>query len=103
MDRWLMNHHTSVSFDTLSDVSDVEAPPFIDDAYLWDSFDITVRLDDAGDQPTDEVVLGQLTNQYNRLNDQRHYYATRNGTRQNAIMKELWRSGIRFDSVNEIY
>jgi hypothetical protein len=103
MDRWTMNHNTSASLGRFSDFSDVEAPPFSDDGYLWESFDITVGLDDAGDQPTDEVVLGRLTNQYNRLNDQRRYYAARNGTRRNAIMEELWTSGIRFNVVDEIY
>jgi len=88
-----MNHHTSASFGTFSDFSALEAPPFSDDAYLWDSFDITVRLDDAGDQPTDEVVLGRLTNQYNRLNDQRCYYA--------ADETQLWRNygGQVFNSI----
>jgi len=71
MDQWQMNHHTFASLGRFSDFSDVEAPPFSDNGYLWESFDITVGLDDAGDQPTDEVVLGQLTNQCNRLNDQR--------------------------------
>jgi hypothetical protein len=65
----------------LSDFSDVEALPFSDDSYLWESFDITVGLDDVGDQPSEKVVLRQLTKQYNRLNDQRCYYAARNGTR----------------------
>jgi hypothetical protein len=51
------------------------------DGYLLESFDITVGLDDAGDQPTDEEVLGWLTNHCNRLNDQKCYYAGRNGTR----------------------
>jgi hypothetical protein len=63
MDRWLMNHHTFASLGTFSDFSDVEAPPFSDNGYLLESFDITVELDDTGDQPTDEVVLGWLTNQ----------------------------------------
>jgi len=42
MDWWLMNHHTSASLGTFSDFSDVEAPPFSDDGYLWESFDIIV-------------------------------------------------------------
>jgi hypothetical protein len=39
----------------------LKAPPFSDDGYLWENFDITVGLDDAGDQPSDKVVLRQLT------------------------------------------
>ncbi len=54
MDRWTMNHNTSASLGRFSDVSDVEAPPFGDDEYLWERFDIAVGLDDARDQPTDE-------------------------------------------------
>jgi hypothetical protein len=63
LDWWIMNHHISASLGRFSDFSDVGAPPFSDDGYLWESFDITVGLDDAGDQPSDEVVLRWLTNQ----------------------------------------
>jgi hypothetical protein len=90
MDWWTVNHHTSASLGRFSDFSDVEAPPFSDNGYLCESFDIKVGLDDAGDQPNDEVVLRWLTNQYNRLNDQRHYYAAWNWTRQNVIMEASW-------------
>jgi hypothetical protein len=78
IDWWTMNYHTSASLGRFSDFSDVEAPPFSDDGYLWERFDITVGL-------------------------QRCYYAARNGTRQNAIMEDLWTTGIRFNSVDEIY
>jgi hypothetical protein len=70
MDRWTMNHHKSTSLGRFSDFSDVEVPPFSDDGYLWESFEITVGLDDVGDQLSDEAILRGLTNQYNRLNDQ---------------------------------
>ncbi len=89
MDQRVMNHNTSASLNRFSDLSDVEAPPFSDDYYLWESFNITVGLDDSGDRPIDEVIPRRLTNQFNRLNDQRRYYAAKNGTRQNEIMEEL--------------
>ncbi len=62
MDRWIMKHMTAAHLGRFSGFSDVEAPPFSDDGYLWECFDITVRLDDVGDQPIDEVVMDQLTN-----------------------------------------
>ncbi len=86
-----MKHMTAAHLGRYSVFSDVEAPPFSDDGYLWECFDITVRLDDVGDQPTDEVVMDQLTNWYDRLNEQRRYYAARNGTKRNIIMEELWK------------
>jgi hypothetical protein len=56
-----MSHHTSDFLGRFSDFSDVvEVPPFSDDGNLWESFDITVGLDDAGDQLSDEVVLRRL-------------------------------------------
>ncbi len=103
MDRWILKHPTAAHLGRFSHFSDVEAPPCSDDGYLWESFDITVGLDDVGDQPTDELVMDRLMNRYDRLNEQRRYYAARNGTKRNAIMEELWKSGIRFNSVDEIY
>jgi hypothetical protein len=103
MDWWIMKHPTAPHLGRFSDFSDVEAPPFSDDGYLWESFDITVGLDDVGDQPTDELVTDWLMNQYDRLNEQRCNYAARNGTKRNAIMEESWKSGIRFNSEDEIY
>ncbi len=61
MDQQTLNHHTFASPGRLSYFSDLKAPPFSDDGYLWENFDITVGLDDAGDQPSDKVVLRQLT------------------------------------------
>ncbi len=98
MDRWIMKHPTAACQGRFSDISDVEEPPFCDDCYLWECFDITVGLDDVGDQPTDEVVMDLLTNRYDRLNEQWYYYAARNRTKHNAIMEELWNSGVRFSS-----
>ena len=103
MDRWIMKHPTAAHLGRFSDCSDVEAPPFSDDGYLWECFDITVGLNDVCDQPTDEVVMDWLTNRYDRLNEQRHYYVARNGTKCDVIIEELWKSGISFSSVDEIY
>jgi hypothetical protein len=39
-------------------------PPFSDDKNLWNTFDITVGLDDRFDQPTDYDVLEHLENRF---------------------------------------
>jgi hypothetical protein len=70
MDWWIMKHPSAARLGRFSDFSDVEPPPFSDDGYLWECFDITVGLDDVCDQPTDALGMDQLMIQYDRLNEQ---------------------------------
>ena len=50
MDSWLWKNPWGA-------LLDAEVPPFSDDKNLWNTFDITVGLDDRFDQPTDYDVL----------------------------------------------
>ena len=38
--------------------------PFSSDGNLWDSFDISVGLDDVFEQPTDEVIIDRLLKRF---------------------------------------
>jgi hypothetical protein len=42
---------------------------------LWESFDITVGLDDVFEQPLDEEIIDRLQNQYARLGGRHWVYA----------------------------
>jgi hypothetical protein len=38
--------------------------PFSGDSNLWDTFDISVGLDDVFEQPTDEVIIDRLLKRF---------------------------------------
>jgi hypothetical protein len=52
--------------------------PFSNDSNLWNTFDISVGLDDVFEQPTDEVIMERLQNWYERLGDRCWVYSARN-------------------------
>jgi hypothetical protein len=62
----------------LGTLLDAEAPPFSNDDNLWNTFDITVGLDDSFDQPVDNEVLQHLENWFHRLGERRKVYSSRN-------------------------
>ncbi len=68
---------------------------------MRECFATTVGLDDVGEQPTDEAVMSQLINQYETLHEL-WKYAARTGTKQNAIMEELWEPGEQSTLLEEI-
>jgi hypothetical protein len=70
MDSWLRKNPHGV-------LLDVEAPLFGDDENLWNTFDITVGLDDSYDQPTDDDIQ-QQENHFNHLRERRRVYSARN-------------------------
>jgi len=96
MDSWLRKNPRGI-------LLDAEAPPFGDDENLWNTFDITVGLDDSYDQPTDDDIQERLENNFNNLSDRRRVYAARNIPRRDALMEELYVLGVRFNHLNEIY
>jgi len=69
---------------------DAEAPPFGDDENLWNTFDITICLDDSYDQPTDNDIQERQENRFNHLREQRRVYSARNIPRQDALMEEFF-------------
>jgi len=75
---------------------DAEAPPFGDDENLWNTFDITVGLDDSYDQPTDDDIQEQLENHFNA--GHRHSYTakrTQNAQACDLRATECWVLGLR--------
>jgi hypothetical protein len=46
-----------------------EAPLFSDNDSLWNTFDITIGLNDSFDQPMDNDVLQHLENRFIRLGE----------------------------------
>jgi hypothetical protein len=62
----------------LGTLLDAEAPPFSDDDNLWNTFDITVGLDDSFNQPADHDVFQHLENRFNRLGERQRVCSSRN-------------------------
>jgi hypothetical protein len=56
---------------------DAEAPPFGDDENLWNTFDITIGLDDSYDQPTDDDIQEHVENRFNNLCERHRVYSAR--------------------------
>jgi hypothetical protein len=73
------------------------------DSHLFDTFDITVGLDDVFEQPSDEDVMERLQNRYVKLAERRRVYAARNIPLRDSLAKELFYLGIRFNKELEIY
>ena len=76
---------------------------FSNDAHLFDTFDITVGLDDVFEQPSDEAVTERLQNRYVKLADRRSVYAARKIPLQDSLTQELHSLGIRFNKELESY
>jgi hypothetical protein len=64
--------------------------PFSDDSNWWESFDITVGVDDVFEQPSDEEIIDRLQNQYARLGERRWVYAARNIPLRDSLKEELY-------------
>jgi hypothetical protein len=62
IDSWLQKNPNGA-------LVNAEAPPFSDDDNLWNTFDITIGLDDSFDQPMDNDVLQHLENLFIRLGE----------------------------------
>jgi hypothetical protein len=69
MDRWMMNNPTSARLGNYPGSS-----AFNSDENLWESFDISVGLDDVFEQPMDDIIIERLENRYERLGDRREMY-----------------------------
>jgi hypothetical protein len=65
------------------------ATAFSSDSNLWNTFDISVGLDDVFEQPSDEVIMERLQNRYERLGDRRWVYSARNIPLRDALTDEL--------------
>ena len=100
MDRWMMNNPAGAR---LGKFASVDSMQFSDDSHLFDTFDITVGLDDVFEQPSDEDVMERLQNRYVKLADRRRVYAARNIPLRDSLAKELYSLGIRFNKELEIY
>jgi hypothetical protein len=96
MDSWLQKNPRGV-------LLDADAPPFGDDENLWNTFDITIGLDDSYDQPTDDDIQERPENRFNHLREWRRVCSARNIPRRDALMEELYVLGVHFNQVNEIY
>ena len=70
MDRWMINNPATAQLGKYPG-----STPFSDDLNLWESFDITVGLDDVFEQPLDEEIIDRLQNRYARLGERRWVYA----------------------------
>jgi len=100
MDRWMMNNPAGAR---LGKFASVDSMQFSDDSHLFDTFAITVGLDDVFEQPSDEDVMERLQNRYVKLADRRRVYAARNIPLRDSLAKELYSLGIRFNKELEIY
>jgi hypothetical protein len=98
MDCWMMNNPTSAQLGNYPGSS-----PFSGDTNLWESFDISVGLDDVFEQPTDDIIIERLENRYERLDDRRRVYAARNIPLRDSLTEELYALGIRFNRDHELY
>ncbi len=72
--------------------------PFSGDTNLWESFDISVGLDDVFEQPTDDILI-----EYERLGDRHLVYAARNIPLRDSLTEELYALGIRFNRDRELH
>jgi len=54
------------------------------------TFDLTIRLDDSYDQPTDNDIQERLENHFNHLHEQHQVYCAKNIPRQDALMEEFF-------------
>ncbi len=64
--------------------------------------DISKGLDDVGLQPTDDEVTERLSNTYRDLAEiRRRQYASRQQPKRDAMVEELYASGVRFDEARE--
>jgi hypothetical protein len=77
--------------------------PFSDDSNLWDSFDISVGLDDVYEQPSDEEIIERLQNRYTMLGERRRAYAAHNIPLRDSLAEDLYRLGIRFNKELELH
>jgi hypothetical protein len=98
MDCWMMNNPTSALLGNYPGSSS-----FSGDTNLWESFDISVGLDDVFEQPTDDIIIERLENRYERLGDRRRVYAARNILLRDSLTEELYALGIRFNRDHELY
>jgi hypothetical protein len=74
--------------------------PFSGDTNLWESFDITVGLDDVFEH---DIIIERLENRYEWLGDRRRVYAARNIPLRDSLTEELYALGIRFNRDCELY
>jgi hypothetical protein len=85
MDCWMINNPAAAWLGKYPGSS-----PFSDDLNLWESFDITVGVDDVFEQPSDEEIIDRLQNQYARLGERRWVYAARNIPLRDSLKEELY-------------
>jgi hypothetical protein len=100
MDCWLLSNPTDARLHRLSSA---EAIPFSNDDYLWSTFDVSVGLGDSFGLPSDDEIIGHLENRYQKLNDRRSYYTSRNISKREALMEEMYTLGVRFNREHEMY
>jgi hypothetical protein len=102
MDRFMLNHPTIAKLGRGTEAASMEAPPFSGDVDVMSHLDIRFGLDDVGNQPLDEEVIERLENRYRDLaGKRRRQYSSRLQPRRDALMEELYQSGVRFDSARE--
>jgi hypothetical protein len=77
--------------------------PFSNDSNLWNTFDISVGLDDVFEQPIDDVIMERLQNRYERLGDRRRVYSAQNIPLLDALTDELYSLGVRFNKDLELH
>jgi hypothetical protein len=100
MDRFMRNNPTAARLGRALDSRGNEAPSFAGD--VLENYDITKGLDDVGCQPSDEEVMDRLENRYSELASKRRgQYARRRQPKRDALVEELYQSGVRFDEARE--
>jgi len=98
LDRWMMDNPTAARLGNYPG-----STPFSNDSNLWNTFDISVGLDDVFKQPTDDVIMERLQNRYERLGDRRRVYSARNIPLRDALTDELYSLGVRFNKDLELH
>jgi hypothetical protein len=97
MDHWMINNPATARLGNYPG-----SAPFSDDSNLWESFDVSVGLDDVFEQPSDEEIIERLQNRYTRLGERRQAYAACNIPLRASLAEGLYRLGIRFNKELEL-
>jgi hypothetical protein len=98
MDHWMINNPASARLGNYPG-----SAPFSDDSNLWESFDMSVGLDDVFEQPSDEEIIERLQNRYTRLGERPRAYAASNILLRDSLAEDLYRLGVRFHKELELY
>ena len=92
LDRWMIDSPSAARLGNYPG-----ATAFSSDSNLWNTFDISVGLDDVFEQPSDEVIKERIQNRFERLGDRCRVYSARNIPLRDALTDVLYSLGVRFN------